>query len=106
MGRPVMIKADYFICPDCGAEVRVGSRGCTRCASERATKTWDTRKPWEQDEAYDGTGLPEEEDFDYESFLDEEFGGGKRRTGREWFWWGTAVVVLAALVLGWVLMVR
>ncbi len=105
MGRPVMIKADYFICPDCGAEVRVGSRGCTRCASERATKTWDTRKSWEQDEAYDGTGLPEE-DFDYESFLDEEFGGGKRRTGREWFWWGTAVVVLAALVLGWVLMVR
>ncbi len=90
-----MIKADYFICPDCGAEVRVGSRGCTRC----------DRKPWEQDEAYDGTGLPEE-DFDYESFLDEEFGGGKRRTGREWFWWGTAVVVLAALVLGWVLMVR
>lgn len=100
-----MLKADYFICPDCGAEVRVGSRGCARCASDRATKTWDDRKPWEQDEAYDGVGLPDE-DFDYEAFLEEEFGGARKKSKREWLWWGTAVVLLIAMVAGWLVFAR
>ena len=101
-----MIKADYFICPDCGAEVRVGSRGCSRCASDRATKTWDDRKPWEQDEAYDGVDLPDDEEFDYQDFLDQEFGGGHKKTKREWLWWTTALVLLIAMVAGWVLIGR
>ncbi len=100
-----MIKADYFICPDCGAEVRVGSRGCARCASERATKAWDKRQPWEQDEVYDGLDLPDDE-FNYEEFLDKEFGGGRRRSRREWLWWAVAVVLLAVLVVGWMLWPR
>lgn len=101
-----MIKADYFICPECGAEVRVGSRGCSRCASDRATKAWDDRKPWEQDEAYDGVDLPGDDEFDYQAFLDEEFGGGRKKSKREWLWWGTALVLLIALVVGWVVFAR
>jgi hypothetical protein len=101
-----MIKADYFICPECGAEVRVGSRGCSRCASDRATKAWHERKPWEQDEASDGLDLPDDEDFDYEAFVDEEFGRGRKKTKSEWVWWATALVLLIALVAGWVLVAR
>lgn len=88
-----MLKADYFICPECGAEVRVGSKGCSKCASERATKSW------EQDETYDGLDLPEEE-FNYQDFIDEEFGSGKKRAKIEWFWWAIAVVLLLSLVAG------
>jgi hypothetical protein len=99
-----MIKADYFICPDCGAEVRVGSRGCARCASDRATKAWDDGKSWEQDETYDGIDLPDGEDFDYESFLEEEFGDGRRKKSpREWLWWGTALGLVLALLAAWLL---
>lgn len=109
-----MLKADYFICPDCGAEVRVGSRGCARCASDRATKAWDKSnsslksqskpKSWSQDEVYDGLDLPEE-DFDYDAFLEEEFGGGKRKSRLHRVWWLTAVVLLVALAAGWALLV-
>jgi hypothetical protein len=96
------MKVDYFICPECGAEVRVGSKGCGKCASERATKTWgDERRGWEQDSVYDGLDLPDDE-FDYQKFVDEEFGGGTKRPPIGWFWWVVAVVVLAALVGVWV----
>jgi hypothetical protein len=100
--RLFMLKADYFICPDCGSEVRVGSRGCTRCASEQATKSWRKRKPWEQDESHDGLNLPDEE-FNYEEFLDEEFGGGRKKSAMEWVWWTTALVLVIALAAGYIL---
>ena len=105
-GRSAMLKAEYFICPECGAEVRVGSRGCARCASDRATKAWDKKKPpsdsasWSQDEVYDGLDIPEE-DFDYDAFVEEEFGGGRRRTGWQKVWWLTAAVLLIVLATAW-----
>ena len=102
LSRLFMLKADYFICPDCGAEVRVGSRGCTRCASERATKSWGKRKPWEQDETHDGLDLPDEE-FNYEDFLNEEFGGGRKKSALDWVWWTTALVLVIALAAGYIL---
>ena len=94
------VKVDFYICPQCGAEVRVGSKGCQKCASQRATKKWHAPPPpksWEQDEVCDGLDLPDDE-FDYEKFLEEEFGGPKRRSGREWLWWVVAVVLILAVV--------
>jgi hypothetical protein len=100
------MKVDYFICPECGAEVRVGSKGCGKCASERATKTWgDEPRPWEQDNIYDGLDLPDDE-FDYQKFVAEEFGGAPGSPTVGWFWWVVAVVVLGALVGMWVAMWR
>ncbi len=84
-----MIKADFYICPECGAEVRVGSKGCLRCASDRATKHW------EQDEIHDGLDLPDEE-FDYDEFLDSEFHDREKKTSKQRFWWVVAVVLLVA----------
>ena len=42
----------------------------------------------------DGLDLPGE-DFDYDEFVEREFGTKPhRRTGIKWYWWLTAVVVL------------
>jgi hypothetical protein len=88
--------ADWYACPSCGAEVRVGSRGCPQCISAKSAK-------WEQDEHLDGVDLPEEAaEFDYNDFVKREFGG--RSSSRlkphsiKWKWWITAVLLLAASV--------
>jgi hypothetical protein len=95
------VKVDFYICPSCGAEVRVGSRGCPKCASQRATKKWgatEERKPWEQDEIYDGLDVPDKE-FDYEKFIQEEFDrGSSHKNAAEWLWWLVALILLIALV--------
>ena len=94
---------DMWICPDCGAEVRVGARGCPRCArrSRRkpaAVKT--ARRSWEQDAAHDGLDLPDDNGFDYDDFVAREFGGkAHRRIGVRWWWWVTALGLVGWL--GW-----
>ena len=84
--------ADYYACPGCGAEVRVGSRGCPKCA--------DKPRSWEQDEYLDGSDLPDE-DFDYNDFVRREFGKGPSRLkprGLRWYWWLTALLLLALML--------
>jgi hypothetical protein len=84
--------ADWYACPGCGGEVRVGSRGCPKCSG----------KPWEQEEYLDGL---DPEDFDYDDFVKREFGSGPARlkpAGLAWKWWITAVLLLAAMVWAWV----
>jgi hypothetical protein len=88
--------ADYYACPGCGAEVRVGSRGCPKCT--------DKPRSWEQDEACDGADLPDEE-FDYDDFVRREFGRGSARVkppGLRWYWWLTAIILLILMVWSYV----
>ena len=64
------------------------SRGCPRCGARREAHGWS------RPEAEDG--------FDYDRFVEEEFGDPAsplRRSPRELFWWIVAVFVLAAFVL-------
>ncbi|MGI8604735.1 MAG: hypothetical protein ACR2OZ_17330 [Verrucomicrobiales bacterium] len=99
------MKVDFYICPTCGAEVRVGSKTCAKCASDRATKRWDAvedQPAWEQNGIYDGLDLPEDE-FDYRKFVDEEFGGGPRRPIKYWLWWAVALLTLLAAVCFFIL---
>jgi hypothetical protein len=95
--QPSPKDADWYACPGCGAEVRVGSRGCTTCSG----------KSWEQDEYLDGLDpSPDTEDFNYDDFVKKEFGRGCGRVkpvGLPWKWWITGVVLLGALVWAWVL---
>jgi uncharacterized membrane protein YvbJ len=46
---------DTFACPNCGAEVRVGTPSCLNCGSDDETG-------WSDDTLYDGLDLPESSD--------------------------------------------
>lgn len=82
--RITMADSDYFICPQCGNEVRVGSKGCKHCAPIEAS---------EEDTYLDGIDLPDDE-FDYEEFTEREFGGKVKPRGIKPIWWVTGIVLL------------
>jgi uncharacterized membrane protein YvbJ len=82
------------ICPNCGAEVPRNAKACPECGSDETTG-WS-------DEAQTGNlDLPEEE-FDYDKFVDREFGGKKPVPhGIHWFWWVVAVLLVGLFVAFW-----
>ncbi len=96
MSRPLNSPkdADWYACPSCGAEVRVGSRGCPACMKGSVKK-------WEQEDYLDGTDVPEDaDDFDYNEFVKREFGRGSGKlkpAGLSWKWWIAGILLLAAL---------
>ena len=96
----------HFICPGCGAEIRVGSKGCPKCTRQpkQKPKKIPEPKPWEQDESHDGLDLdlPEDDTFDYDDFLVREFGTSGKRSGKQWLWWVTAAILLAVLAYLWI----
>ena len=76
-------------CPNCGAEVPPGARACPECGSDEQTG-------WSETARTDGLGLPEES-FDYEDFVQREFGQQKVvPRGIRWYWWVVAVLLLVA----------
>jgi len=61
----------HFICPNCGAEVRLGASACPECGSDEKTG-WN-------EEAESGfteypAGYGKDTDFNYDEFLRREFG--------------------------------
>lgn len=108
------MRPENYMCPSCGASVEVGSQ-CVICSrrskaeSGRGTRgrrirrqspRAEQRHGWEQDKANDGLNLPED-DFDYEDFVAREFGGKDFRNviRIRWYWWVTALGLLASLIL-------
>jgi hypothetical protein len=79
---------ESFSCPVCGEDVPAGAKSCPECGACE-------KSGWSEDAAYDGLGLPDE-DFDYEQFVDEEFEGGAKKSGRQKLWIVVAAVLLAA----------
>ena len=79
------------VCPNCGADIAPNARACPKCGSDEKTG-WS-------DKAYSNNlGLPDEE-FDYNRFINEEFGAGRSKPrGVGWFWWATAVVLILLLL--------
>ncbi len=49
--------SDYFICPNCGAEVPIKALSCPECGSDEKTG-------WSEDTMYDGLDLPAFEETD------------------------------------------
>ena len=76
------------VCPNCGAEVPPKARACPECGADEQTG-------WSERAATQRLGLPDDQ-FDYDEFVKEEFGGGKRRARPPvgWFWWVVAVALL------------
>ncbi len=80
-------------CPNCGAAVPPGATACPECGSDEHTG-------WSERAAAEDLGLPDEE-FDYDDYVEREFGSGRPKPrGISWLWWGVALL-LAAVLLGW-----
>lgn len=80
-------------CLHCGAEVPPKAKACPECGSCEETG-------WSEAALSGGLGLPEE-DFDYDEFVEKEFGGkspSPKPYGISWFWWAVAILVLIAML--------
>ena len=85
-------------CPVCGEWVPRGAVACDDCGA-------CAKSGWKDDAAAtDGLDLPDE-DFDYDDYIEREFGGGgtKRKAGpsKEQFWSWVGLTVFIVMVLGY-----
>jgi hypothetical protein len=88
-------------CPVCGEWVYRGAAACEQCGA-------CAKSGWRAESGYDGLDLPDpDETFDYDAFIEKEFGrGSQRKLGDgKWarVWWWAAVAVLLSLVLSYFL---
>ena len=85
-------------CPVCGEWVPRVAVACDDCGSCAKTG-WK-----ENSEVYDGLDLYDEEEFNYDEFVQKEFGSSNKKKGfsKETFWRWVAAIVLAVMV--WYLM--
>lgn len=79
-------------CPNCGADVPRNARACPECGSDEKTG-------WSDEAHAQSLDLPEEE-FNYNEFVQREF-GQPRRSPWKIFWWCVAVAVLIGSFLFW-----
>ena len=84
------------ICPNCGAEVPRNAKACPECGSDEQTG-WSDRAQAQR------LGLPDDE-FDYDEFVKEEFGGPRvqrvKPRGIRWLWWIVGIGLLALFAWG------
>jgi uncharacterized membrane protein YvbJ len=77
------------ICPQCGAVVPERAKACPECGSCEETG-------WSESAKCDALGIPDES-FDYNEFVENEFGAKKSGTqGPSILWKIVAVIVLIA----------
>ena len=87
-----MAAKSTFPCPACGEDVPAKAKACPHCGA-------CDKSGWNEDESgADGLDLPGE-DFDYDKFVQNEFGSPAKRSGPALIWKITAVVLLIATVL-------
>ncbi len=87
-----MASKSTFPCPACGEDVPAKARACPHCGACE-------KSGWNDDEsASDGLDLPGE-DFDYDKFVQDEFGSGPKPKGIALVWKITAVVLLVITVV-------
>jgi hypothetical protein len=79
-------------CPSCGADVPPKARACPECGSDEQTG-------WSEEAASSGLDLPDP-DFNYEEFVQSEFGAKKPMPrGIKWYWWVVAALLAAGMLL-------
>lgn len=86
-------------CPNCGALVPDTLPACPECGADETTG-WSDKARAQQ------LGIPDDEDFDYEEFIDSEFGDDRKhqasRHGAHPIWIGTGILLLITF-LAWLL---
>jgi hypothetical protein len=78
---------DWFSCPNCGADVAMNAASCPECGSDENTGWKDGHGRFDPDPGIDG--------FDYDEFVENEFGEKKSKSGC-----GAAVLIALLGVLG------
>ena len=80
-------------CPVCGTEVPPAAKACPKCGACHGSG-------WSEQAAYDALDLPDDR-FDYQDFVNEEF--GRRRLGQPRPGWMlvTAAGLILLLLLWW-----
>ncbi len=86
--------SETFTCPNCGADVPARAKACPACGADEETG-------WSDERHYDGAGIEDPDDFDYEDWQRRE-GSLVSRPQIGWWWWAVAVLVLV-LTAWWVL---
>lgn len=86
------------VCPVCGEDVPPRALACPECGA-------DHKSGWREDAGSGSVDLPDE-DFNYDEFVEKEFGNSAKSLGIKPIWWITAIVVLALTVLTWILSLR
>ena len=82
------------VCPNCGGDVPRNALACPECGADEKTG-------WSEAAKYDGLDLPDE-DFDYNEYVEREFGAKKPvPQGIPWFWWLIALVLVVVFVVLW-----
>lgn len=85
-----------FNCPVCGEEVPNNAKSCPECGA-------CDKSGWSGQAESSGLNLPDE-DFDYQKFIEGEFGGRPKKSGMHWVWWLAAL--LAFLAMLWTVLPR
>ena len=78
------------ICPVCGEDVPQGARACPGCGADHDTG-------WSDEANETMVDLPDD-NFDYEAFVEREFGSGARPAGIRLVWWVTAIILVVAFI--------
>jgi RNA polymerase subunit RPABC4/transcription elongation factor Spt4 len=80
------------VCPHCGADVPRHAKACPGCGADEKTG-------WSDSAYADHLGIPEEK-FDYDEFVQEEFGRpAVKPRGIHWIWWLTALMLVGLFLL-------
>ena len=75
------------VCPNCGADLPRNANACPECGSDEKTG-------WSDSAHADNLGIPDE-NFDYDKFVQEEFGPERvKPRGIHWLWWVTALILI------------
>lgn len=71
----------------------MGATSCPECGSDESTG-------WSQSAHFADLGVPDPDvEFDYEEFVENEFGsGGKKRAQPHWLWVAVALVIIAVML--------
>ena len=77
------------MCPVCGDNVPPNALACPECGA-------DHNSGWKED-ACDGLDLPND-DFDYDKFVEQEFGSPVKPPGMRTWWWITAIILIVLFV--------
>jgi hypothetical protein len=79
------------VCHNCGAIIPPKAKACPECGSDETTG-------WSDRAHADNLGLPDGE-FDYDKFVQEEFGARRAKPrGIHWLWWLTALLLVLLLL--------